>query len=38
MAVTRALAPGIIFEIGTFRGRAALNFALNSPEHCRVFT
>ncbi|MBB84918.1 MAG: hypothetical protein CL931_14005 [Deltaproteobacteria bacterium] len=27
-----------IFEIGTFRGRTALNFALNLPEGGRVFT
>lgn len=27
-----------IFEIGTFRGRTALNFALNVPEDGRVFT
>jgi len=36
--VTRALAPSLVFEIGTFRGRTALNFALNSPETCRVLT
>jgi predicted O-methyltransferase YrrM len=36
--VCRAVRPAIIFEIGTFRGRTALNFALNSPENCRVFT
>ena len=35
---TRALEPTCIFEIGTFRGRTAMNFALNSPETCRVFT
>jgi predicted O-methyltransferase YrrM len=28
----------VIFELGTFRGRTALNFALNSPTDCRVFT
>lgn len=27
-----------IFEIGTFRGRTALNFALNIPDDGRVFT
>jgi predicted O-methyltransferase YrrM len=27
-----------IFEIGTFRGRTALNFAANSSEDCVVFT
>jgi len=27
-----------IFEIGTFRGRTALNFALNSPPECIVHT
>jgi predicted O-methyltransferase YrrM len=36
--VTRALAPRHVFEIGTFRGRTALNFALNSPDDCRVYT
>jgi predicted O-methyltransferase YrrM len=33
-----ALRPKVIFEFGTFRGRTALNFALNSPPDCRVFT
>ncbi len=36
--LTRAIAPKAIFEIGTFRGRTALNFALNSPEECVVYT
>lgn len=36
--VTQNLQPKKIFEIGTFRGRTALNFALNSPAHCRVYT
>jgi len=27
-----------LFEIGTFDGRTALNLALNSPSHCRVYT
>ncbi|HXV77096.1 MAG TPA: class I SAM-dependent methyltransferase [Candidatus Polarisedimenticolaceae bacterium] len=36
--ITKALEPRSIFEIGTFRGRTALNFALNSPADCRVFT
>jgi predicted O-methyltransferase YrrM len=35
---TAAKAPKTIFEIGTFRGRTALNFALNSPENCIVYT
>lgn len=35
---TRALQPSLVFEIGTFRGRTALNFALNSPEDCAVYT
>lgn len=35
---TVAIAPKVIFEFGTFRGRTALNFALNSPPECRVFT
>jgi predicted O-methyltransferase YrrM len=33
-----AVKPKMIFEFGTFRGRTALNFALNSPPECRVFT
>jgi predicted O-methyltransferase YrrM len=36
--LTRAIAPKAIFEIGTFRGRTALNFALNSPDDCVVYT
>lgn len=36
--LTRATAPQNIFELGTFRGRTALNFALNSPEQCVVWT
>ncbi len=36
--LTRACQPSSIFEIGTFRGRTALNFALNSPEECTVWT
>jgi len=36
--ITRQLAPSAIFEIGTFRGRTALNFALNAPTDCLVYT
>jgi len=36
--ITRSVAPLSIFEIGTFRGRTALNFALNSPKDCSVYT
>ncbi|HJT90694.1 MAG TPA: class I SAM-dependent methyltransferase [Mycobacterium sp.] len=36
--VTKALEPAHVFEIGTFRGRTALNFALNSPAGCQIFT
>ena len=36
--ITKALHPKAIFEIGTFRGRTALNFALNCPEDCPVYT
>ena len=36
--VTKIVRPAAIFEIGTFRGRTALNFALNSPPDCTVFT
>jgi predicted O-methyltransferase YrrM len=33
-----AIKPKMVFEFGTFRGRTALNFALNTPDECRVFT
>jgi len=36
--LTKASAPSVVFEIGTFRGRTALNFALNSPPECTVYT
>lgn len=36
--VTKAIARTRIFEIGTFRGRTALNFAINAPCDCQVFT
>lgn len=36
--ITSIKSPKNIFEIGTFRGRTALNFALNSPEKCTVYT
>jgi predicted O-methyltransferase YrrM len=36
--LTVSLQPKVIFEFGTFRGRTALNFALNSPATCRIFT
>jgi len=36
--ITAAMQPRAIFEIGTFRGRTALNFALNSPPACRIYT
>lgn len=36
--LTKVSKPSNIFEIGTFRGRTALNFALNSPEDCTVWT
>ena len=36
--IAKALEPKEIFEIGTFRGRTALNFALNSPDPCRIYT
>lgn len=36
--VCKAIRPQRVFEIGTFRGRTALNFALNSPDDCRIFT
>jgi len=36
--ITASMQPRVIFEIGTFRGRTALNFALNSPKECTVYT
>jgi predicted O-methyltransferase YrrM len=36
--ITKTIQPQKVFEIGTFRGRTALNFALNSPDECVVFT
>jgi predicted O-methyltransferase YrrM len=36
--ITKYIAPKRIFEIGTFRGRTALNFARNSPPDCIVYT
>ena len=36
--ISAATKPRNIFEIGTFRGRTALNFAANSPEDCVVWT
>jgi predicted O-methyltransferase YrrM len=36
--ITKATEPLAVFEMGTFRGRTALNFALNSPPDARVYT
>jgi predicted O-methyltransferase YrrM len=36
--ITRVIQPKTVFEIGTFRGRTALNFALNAPEDAKVYT
>jgi predicted O-methyltransferase YrrM len=36
--VTAAIAPEMVLEIGTFRGRSALNIALNAPKECVVHT
>lgn len=36
--LTRAIRPEFVFEIGTFRGRTALNFALNAPDNARIYT
>lgn len=36
--IVKSLAPANIFEIGTFRGRTALNFALNCPDDCHIYT
>ena len=36
--ITKVVKPKQIFEIGTYSGRTALNFAQNSPEDCVVWT
>jgi len=36
--ITKVVKPKQIFEIGTYSGRTALNFAQNSPEDCIVWT
>jgi predicted O-methyltransferase YrrM len=36
--ITEATKPKVVFEIGTFRGRTALNFAANSPADCIIWT
>lgn len=36
--LTKATQPRAIFEIGTFRGRTALNFALNAPDDAQIYT
>lgn len=36
--LTQALEPRVIFEIGSYTGRTALNFALNAPDDCKVYT
>src|SRR5687768_11016497 len=36
--ICKVVEPKTIFEIGTFRGRTTLNFALNSPPDCRIYT
>ena len=36
--VTKVVNPEQIFEIGTYTGRTALNFAQNSPEDCIIWT
>ena len=36
--ITKAVKPKQIFEIGTYSGRTALNFAQNSPEDCIIWT
>jgi predicted O-methyltransferase YrrM len=36
--ITKLVAPKKVFEIGTFCGRTALNFALNSPPDSIVYT
>ncbi len=36
--VAKVVKPKSVFEIGTFRGRSALNFAINGAEGCTVYT
>ena len=36
--ITKVVQPKQVFEIGTYTGRTALNFAQNSPEDCIVWT
>ncbi|MGH8015618.1 MAG: O-methyltransferase, partial [Candidatus Zixiibacteriota bacterium] len=36
--ITKTMSPKSIFEIGKYRGRTALNFALNSPAECQINT
>ena len=36
--ITKVVNPKQVFEIGTYTGRTALNFAQNSPEDCIVWT
>lgn len=36
--ITKAVQPKKVFEIGTFRGRTALNFALNAPQDAVIYT
>jgi predicted O-methyltransferase YrrM len=36
--IAKATAPRRVFEIGTFRGRTTLNFALNTPDDAEIFT
>lgn len=36
--ITKTSRPRNVFEIGTYRGRTALSFALNSPDDCTIWT
>lgn len=36
--IAKLVEPKTIFEIGTYKGRTALTFALNSPGDCTVYT
>jgi Methyltransferase domain len=38
VGLTRAADPRAVFEIGTFLGSSAYNFALNTAPDCRIFT
>jgi len=36
--IAKVTKPKVVFEIGTFRGESAANFALNTPEDAKIYT